>query len=218
VNTTRRRGTGAFLASAFVVLLSCDRSPTEAPPSPPSASPAPTPAADPDAEPGSQAIGQDPLVTWSPQPMPVGDRSEGWLRETLAVTTAEGGRLHVTPVSTSMTLEFVDGARSLAIWLEIENVGDDAWSGSLGAAATLTDEFGTTFSPIATPTPADLHPNPDRYGYSNRNLVPPITIPTGQTVGGAIVFRPTGGNRPLRLQLTLDGERRTSWVVNLGQL
>jgi len=215
VSGPRPRWVGVALAGALVLLAACDAGSVDDPT--PTTTPRPTSAA-PEPDPGPQAVGQDPLVTWSPQPTPVGDRSEGWLRETLAVTTADGGRLHVTPVSTSMTLEFVDNARSLAIWLEVANVGDEDWTGSLGADASLTDELGGTFLPVASPTSADLHPDPDRYGYANRNLVPALTIPAGETVQGVIVFRPTGGNRPLRLHLTLDGARTTSWVVNLGQL
>lgn len=186
-------------------------------------SPAPSPSrqvasATDDPVPSPEAVGRDPLVTWSPAPASVGERSEGWLRETLLVTAPGDVRLHVTPRSTSMTLEYVDGVRSLAIWIEIENPGETDWAGSFGADATLTDELGNTFLPVAEPTPADLHPDPERYGYTNRSLVAPIRLEAGAAAQGALVFRPTLGNRPATLHVSLDGERTTSWVVNIGQL
>jgi hypothetical protein len=87
-----------------------------------------------------------------------------------------------------------------------------------GADATLTDEIGNTFLPVAEPTPADQHPDPARYGYANRNLMQPLDLPSGERTQGVLVFRPTLGNRPASLNVTLDGERTTSWVVNIGQL
>jgi hypothetical protein len=202
-----------LVAAAVLLLGACeaggdDPRPTPAPsaPAPPSASPSPT------------GVGQDPLVTWSPQPTPVGQRGQGWLRETLLVTAPGGVELHVEPVSTSMTLEFRDGTRSLAVWIEIENAGDRDWSGVFGSDATLTDDLGNTFLPVAVPTPDDLHPEPERYGLTNRNLMQPVDVPAGERVQGVLVFRPTLGNRAARLNVTLDGERTTSWVVNIGQL
>lgn len=168
--------------------------------------------------PSATVVGQDPLVTWSPEPKAVGERGEGWLGETLLVTAPGDVQLHVEPVSTSMTLAFEGGARSLAIWIDIENAGDADWNGVFGAQATLTDELGNTYLPVASPAPDDLHPDPDRYGFTNRNLMRPIAVPTGERTQGVLVFRPTLGNRTARLQVTLDGQRTTSWVVNIGQL
>ena len=139
-------------------------------------------------------------------------------RETLLVTAPGGVLLHVTPVSSSLTLDYVDATRSLGVWIEVENAGDVDWSGAFGADATLTVEIGNTFLPVAEPTPADLHPDPARYGYANRNLMQPIDLPAGERTQGVLVFRPTLGNRPASLNVTLDGERTTSWVVNIGQL
>ena len=208
-----RRAAPLALAAALL-LVACD--PSEVP-SPTSTAPStpPGPAAE---TPTPTAIGPDPLVTWSPAPTPVRERSEGWLRETLLVTAPGGVRLHASPVSTSMTLEYVDDARSLAIWIEIENAGDADWRGVFGADATLTDDLGNTFLPVANPTPADLHPDPERYGYTNRNLMQEVHLPSGDRTQGVLVFRPTLGNRPAHLNVTLDGERTTSWVVNIGQL
>jgi hypothetical protein len=181
--------------------------------------PAPTPAPPTTAGPPSPTvIGPDLVVTWSPSATQVGERAEGWLRETLLVTGPNGVRLHAEPVSTSMTLEYVEDARSLAIWIEIDNAGDTDWRGVFGADATLTDEFGNTFSPVASPEPRDLHPDPERYGYENRNLMEPLELAAGEATQGVLVFRPTLGNRPATLRVSLDGERTTSWIVNIGQL
>jgi hypothetical protein len=207
-----RRALLSALAAALL-LPACETggdppspSPSVAPPPVVAESPTPT------------VIGQDPLVTWSPSPKAVGERSEGWLRETLLVTAPGDVRLHVRPVSTSMTLEYVNGTRSLAIWIEIENTGDADWNGAFGTDATLTDELGNTFLPVASPVPGDLHPDPERYGYANRNLMQAVDLPAGERTQGVLVFRPTLGNRPASLDVTLDGERTTSWVVNIGQL
>jgi hypothetical protein len=207
------RRIGPAAVAAALLLVACeptggtDATPTAA------ASPAPPPSA----SPSPAVVGSDPLVTWSPQAQAVGERSEGWLGEPLLVTASGDVRLVVTPVSTSMTLEYVNGARSLAIWIEVENAGDASWRGVLGANARLTDEFGNVYVPIASPTSRDVHPNPDRYGYSNRNLMRPIGLAPGERRQGVLVFRPTLGNRPATLTITLDDERTTSWVVNIGQ-
>ena len=198
--------------AAVIVLVACEPdgsapNPSTTPPPPATTAP-PTPT----------GIGPDPLVTWSPTPRPVGERGEGWFRETLLVTAPDGVQLHARPVSTSMTLEYVDDARSLAIWIDIENVSDADWRGVFGADATLTDEFGNTFLPIASPEQRDLHPDPQRYGYTNRNLMQPVELAAGERMQGVLVFRPTLGNRPATLSVTLDDERMTSWIVNIGQL
>jgi hypothetical protein len=200
--------------AASIVLAACE--PAEEAPTPAPAVTSSTPPSSGTTTPTT--IGPDPLVTWSPQPKAVGERGEGWLRETLLVTAPGGVLLHVTPVSSSLTLEYVDATRSLGVWIEIENAGDVDWSGVFGADATLTDEIGNTFLPVAEPTPADQHPDPARYGYANRNLMQPLDLPSGERTQGVLVFRPTLGNRPASLNVTLDGERTTSWVVNIGQL
>jgi hypothetical protein len=201
----------AVATSALLSVSACtggdDADPTPAPPPPVTAAPAGD----------GRYVGPDPLVVWTPVAPPVW-REQGWLRETLAVSLGEDRELLVRPVSSSMTLEYVDDARSLAIWIVVENPQDEDWTGNLGVDATLTDEQGNTFLPVTDPTPADLHPNPGLHGYSNDLLTRQITVPAGESFQGTIVFRPTGGNRPTRLNITLDGERTTSWVVNLGQL
>ena len=199
--------------AAALVLVACD---------PDSGGPSPTVSRSP--EPTTTAAttptvtGQDPLVTWSPPPKAIGERSEGWLRETLLVTAPGGVELHVRPTGTSMTLDYVDGTRSLAIWIDIENVGDADWSGVFGAEAALSDEIGNTFRPVAAPQARDLHPDPARYGASNRNLMQPVSIAAGDRVQGALVFRPTLGNRTATLAVSLGDDRTTSWIVNIGQL
>jgi hypothetical protein len=204
-----RRGVPLALAAALL-LVACE--PDQSEPSPTTAEPAPT------ATPSPTVTGQDPLVTWSPSPRAVGERGEGWLRETLLVTAPGGVELHAQPVSTSMTLEYVDGTRSLAIWIDIENVGDVDWSGVFGADATLSDDVGNTFVPVASPQARDLHPDPARYGASNRNLMKPVTLAPGERTQGALVFRPTLGNRAATLAVNLGDDRTTSWIVNVGQL
>jgi hypothetical protein len=207
-----RRGVPLALAAALLLVACEPDQPEPSPTTAGSAEPAPTSAS------GSTVIGQDPLVTWSPSPRAVGERGEGWLRETLLVTGPGGVELHVQPFSTSMTLEYVEGTRSLAIWIDIQNVGDVDWSGVFGADATLSDEIGNTFLPVVSPQPRDLHPDPARYGASNRNLMKPVTLAPGERTQGALVFRPTLGNRAATLAVSLGDDRTTSWIVNIGQL
>ena len=207
------RRIGPAAVAAALLLVACE------PTGGNDATPRPTASAAPEVTetPSPTVIGPDPLVTWSPQPQPVSERNEGWLGEPLLVTAPGDVRLVVTPVSTSMTLDYVEGARSLAIWIQVENAGDATWRGVLGANARLTDEFANVYPPVVSPTIRDVHPNPDRYGYSNRNLMRPISVAPGERRQGVLVFRPTLGNRAATLAVTLDDERTTSWVVNIGQ-
>jgi hypothetical protein len=200
--------------AASIVLAACE--PGEEAPTPAPAVTSSTPPSSGTTTPTT--IGPDPLVTWSPQPKAVGERGEGWLRETLLVTAPGGVLLHVTPVSSSLTLEYVDATRSLGVWIEIENAGDVDWSGVFGADATLSDDVGNIFVPVASPQARDLHPDPARYGASNRNLMKPLTLAAGERTQGALVFRPTLGNRAATLAVSLGDDRTASWIVNIGQL
>jgi len=205
-----RRLLPSLVAAAFV-LASCTGDS--------STSPAPTGSTGTDGtgEPTASPTGIDPLTPYSPSPTPFTERTSGYLPETLTLPTAAGGKLYVTPESTAMTVEFVEGHRSVSFWMTLENPGDTAWTGVPGANVKLTDEAGLTFLAIPNPTDADLHPNPERYGFSNRDLHKEVTIGPGETLKGVIVFRPTGGNRPVVFAMSLDGQQTWGeWQTNLG--
>ncbi|MFI5055350.1 MAG: hypothetical protein ACHQAW_03000 [Actinomycetota bacterium] len=160
--------------------------------------------------------GVDPLVPYSPAPTPFVERTTGFIPDTLTMPTPDGGKLFVTPVTTTMTTTYVHDARALAVYLEIENPGDAAWTGAAGADAQITDLTGTVFA-AAPPAPGDLHPDPQRYGGSNQSLLKPVTVKPGATVSGALVFHVTGGNRPITLRISLDGGATwAEWATNLG--
>jgi hypothetical protein len=162
------------------------------------------------------SAGVDPLVPYSPATTPFVERTSGFIPDTLTLPVEGGGVLHVTPVTTTMTVEYVDGARSLAVYVTLENPGDAPWTGRVGANAQITDEAGATFSAVP-PRPGDLHPHPEQYGGSNRTLVHAVTVPPGGTLRGALVFHPTGGNRPITLRISLDGATTWGeWQTNLG--
>jgi hypothetical protein len=198
-------------AVAAVALAACDRGgDTPAPSTSSSSSLSATETLQP-------STGPDPLVPYSPSPTPFTEKTTGFAAETLTLPTSDGGKLYVTLDSTSMTTAFVDGHRSLAVWLTIENPNDKDWTGVPGRNSRLSDELGLSFLPIPNPTDADLHPDPARYGNSNRNLDAAVTIPAGGTLQGAIVFRPTGGNRPISLEMSVDdGRTFVTWETNLG--
>lgn len=162
------------------------------------------------------STGVDPLVPYSPATTPFVERTTGFIPDTLTLPLERGGVLYVTPVTTTMTVDYVDGARSLAVYVTLENPGDAPWTGRVGANAQITDEAGATFSAVP-PRPGDLHPHPEQYGGSNRTLVRAVTVPPGGTLQGALVFRPTGGNRPITLRISLDGATTWGeWQTNLG--
>jgi hypothetical protein len=159
----------------------------------------------------------DALPPYSPSPIPFTERTTGYLSDTLTLPTGDGGKLFVTYESTSMTTEFVRDRRSLAVWLEVENPGDHDWTGDLGADAEVADETGLSFPAVSKPSRADLHPHPERYGYSNRNLARTTTVAAGDSVQGVIVFRPSGGNRDITIALSLDGGTTVaSWQTAMG--
>ena len=87
------------------------------------------------------------------------------------------------------------------------------WTVATPAALPLT---GAVF-PAEPPAPGDLHPDPERYGGSNQSLLKPITVKSGATVSGALVFHVTGGNRPITLRISAnDGVTWAEWATNLG--
>jgi hypothetical protein len=161
--------------------------------------------------------GPDALPVYSPSPTPFTEKTTGYLGETLTLPTGDGGKLYVTYESTSMTTEFVDDRRSLAVWLKVENPGDKDWTGDLGADAEVADETGLSFRAVPRPASEDVHPHPERYGYSNRNLARTTTVGAGDSVQGVIVFRPSGGNRDITIELSLDGGTTVaSWQTAMG--
>jgi hypothetical protein len=159
----------------------------------------------------------DPLVPYSPAPTPFVERTTGFLHETLTLPASDGGTIHVTLDSTAMNTVFTDGYRPLSVWLTVENAGGKPWTGIPAEHAKISDDLGSTFTPIAKPAPADLYPKPQRYGVSNRNLATTTTIGPGRSVHGVIVFHPTGGNRAMDLTISFDGGTTWgTWVMNLG--
>ena len=115
-----------------------------------------------------------------------------------------------------MTLAYVHEARALTVYLTATNPGKDAWRGTIGTDAEVTDLNGATF-PATRPAPGDLHPDPARYGGSNRSFQRPVSIAAGGSVRGALVFHVTGGNRPITLRISLDGGTTwVEWATNLG--
>jgi len=162
------------------------------------------------------AGGVDPLVPYSPATTPFAERTTGYVPDTLTLPTSDGGKLHLTPVTTTMTTTFVHETRSLAVYLTAENPGDQAWTGTIGADAEITDMNGAAF-PAEPPAKGDLHPDAARYGGANRNLSKPVRVAPGANVKGVLVFHPTGGNRPITLRISLDGGTTWGeWTTALG--
>jgi hypothetical protein len=166
--------------------------------------------------PAAAAGGVDPLVPYSPAPTPFQERTTGFIPDTLTLPTSDGGKRYITAVTTSMTTELVDGTRALTVYLTVENPGADAWSAKVGADAEVKDLNGKVF-PAVPPAPGDLHPDPKRYGGSNRDLSKPVTVPPNASIKGALVFHVTEGNRPITLRISLDGGVTwAEWATNLG--
>jgi hypothetical protein len=158
----------------------------------------------------------DPLQPYSPATTPFVERQSGFIPDTLTLPTSEGGKLYVTPVTTTMTTTFEDGTRALAVYLTLENAGDATWSGNLGADAEIRDLNDATFA-AEPPDPGDEHPHPGTYGGVNRDLLRTVTVPTGDILKGVLVFHPTGGNRPITLRISADGGTTwAEWTTALG--
>jgi hypothetical protein len=160
--------------------------------------------------------GVDPLVPYSPATTPFAERTTGYIPDTLTLPTSDGGKLYVTPVTTTMTTVYVHGTRAVAVYLTIENPGDTAWTGAVGANAQIADLAGGVF-PAQAPVAGDVHPDPVPSGGVNRNLLKPIHLGPGAKVKGVLVFHPTGGNRPVKLRISLDdGSTWGEWTTALG--
>jgi hypothetical protein len=176
----------------------------------------PSPSLSPTATASPAPEGVDPLVPYSPATTPFAERTTGFIPDTLTLPSDGGEKLYVTPVTTTMTVTFVRETRALAVYLTVENPGDTAWTGAIGADAQIADLTGGVF-PAQPPAPGDLHPDPGTYGGVNRSLLKPIRIAPGAKVEGVLVFHPTGGNRPITLRISLDGGSTWGeWATNLG--
>jgi hypothetical protein len=201
-----------LLAATALLLAACDPDTAPEPPSPdgtvaPTATDTETPA------PGVP----DPLIPYSPEPTPFRERTTAFARETLTLPTADGGQLWITLDSTAIQREFVDGMRWVSAWVTVENPGDRAWTGRPGEFARMTDELGGTFAAIADIGPADLHPRPQKYDASNRDLQREVTIEAGDSIQGVIVFRPDGGNRRVNISVSMDGGQTWGeWQTAIG--
>lgn len=166
--------------------------------------------------PSPSATGVDPLVPYSPPPTPHAAATSGFIPDTLTAPTDGDGSIQLTPVTTTMTMAYVHQTRALTVYLTATNAGSDPWRGAIGADAQVTDLDGAVF-PSARPAAGDLHPDPGRYGGSNRSLQRPVAIAPGASVKGALVFHVTGGNRPITLRISLDGGTTwVEWATNLG--
>lgn len=158
----------------------------------------------------------DPLVPYSPSQTPLKETTSGFLGETLTLPTSDGQKLHITFDRTAIKTEYVDGYRSLSVWVTLRNPGDRSWTGVTAASARITDLAGGTWDAV-DPTPEDLHPNPEEYEASNFDLRQEVTLEPGQSLQGVIVFRPTGGNRSMKLAVSFDGGTTWGeWQMNLG--
>jgi hypothetical protein len=166
--------------------------------------------------PGPSPSGVDPLVPYSPPPTPHATSTTGYIPDTLTAPTGAGGSIRLTPVTTTMTTAYVHDTRALTVYLTANNPGVDEWRGTIGTDAEVTDLNGATF-PATRPASGDLHPDPGQYGGSNRSFLRPVSIASGTSVRGALVFHVTGGNRPITLRISLDGGTTwVEWATNLG--
>jgi hypothetical protein len=134
----------------------------------------------------------------------------------LTAPTTGGGVVQLTPVTTTMTLGYVDEVRSLTVYLTATNPGQDRWRGTIGDDAEVTDLAGAVF-PATAATRGEMHPDPARYGGSNRSFQKPVSLAPGASAKGALVFHVTGDNRPITLRISLDGGTTwVEWATNLG--
>jgi hypothetical protein len=168
------------------------------------------------APPTPTASGVDPLVPYSPPPTAAAAVTSGFIPDMLTAPTTGGGSVQLTPVTTTMTTAYVDETRALTVYLTATNSGHDRWSGTIGADAEVTDLNGGTF-PATRPVDGDLHPDPAQYGGSNRSFQRPVSLASGASARGELVFHVTGGNRPITLRISLDGGTTwVEWATNLG--
>jgi len=194
-----------LLVSSFVAALALAACTGSSNDTSPTSAPAPT-----------SADAVDPLQPYSPAATPFAERQSGFIPDTLTLPTSDGGKLYVTPVTTTMTTTFEGGTRALAVYLTVENAGDTKWSGNLGTDAEVRDENDAAFA-AEPPAPGDEHPHPVTYGGVNRDLLRTVTVSVGDSLKGVLVFHPTGGNRPITLRISADGGTTwAEWTTALG--
>jgi hypothetical protein len=158
----------------------------------------------------------DPLVPYSPAPTPLDATTNGFVTETLTLPSGDGGTMLVTVDGTAIDTRYVEGHRSMSVWVTLENPTERSWTGVPAAFASITDEAENVFEPV-DPTAADLHPKPERYGASNLDLHGSRTIEPGESLQGVIVFRPTGGNRAITISISLNGGGVWgTWITTMG--
>ena len=161
--------------------------------------------------------GPDPLVPYSPSPSELVPRTTGFVPETLTLPTADGATMLVSVDSTAIKREFVGSYRAMSVWATFENPGEEPWTGVPAGFATIADEAGAVFEPITDPPAADLHPKPERYDASNRDLTRQVTIDPGERLQGVIVFHPTGGNRFITISISANaGGVWGEWATTMG--
>jgi hypothetical protein len=154
-----------------------------------------------------------PVLSVSASPSIVAT-STGWLGQELTLDAGDT-TLRVTAESTSLSyLDPVALPRSFSVFITIKNTGDEPYHGAPGSSAVIVDEFDARFEVDPSPEADMLHPDPERYGYSNLNLAAPVTIPPGGSVQGVIVFHTTGGYREITINLPIPGGDTGAWVTN----
>lgn len=209
--TMARRTLLALLALVPLLLTACD------PESETASGASPTPGAT-STDTSTQAPeGPDPLVPYSPSPSELVPRTTGFVTETLTLPTAGGATMLVSVDSTAIEREFTGSYRAMSVWATFENPGDEPWTGVPAASAKIADELGAVFEPIADPPASDLHPKPERYDASNRDLTRRVTIGPGERLQGVIVFHPTGGNRFITISISMNaGGVWGEWATTMG--
>lgn len=209
-----RRSISWLIAVAVIslALAACD---PDTEPTPTSSGPTGAPTG---TESGSSAPdGPDPNVPYSPRPSELAPRTTGFVTETLTLPITEDARMLVTVDSTALRREYQDSYRPLSVWVTFENPGDEPWTGVPAEDARISDEAGAVFEPIPNPPAGDLHPDPDAYGASNRDLTQRTTIAPGGSIRGVIVFHPTGGNRFITIAVSMDGGNVWGeWSTTMG--
>ncbi len=123
----------------------------------------------------SSSTGVDPLVPYSPATTPFAERTRGFVPDTLTLPTRGGGILHVTPVTTTMHTVWVDDTRALAVYLTVENPGDTAWTGKIGANAEVVDEVARTY-PAVHPAAGRSASGPDALRRREQGSHRPVRI------------------------------------------
>jgi hypothetical protein len=191
-----------LLVVVTLVGVACDPEPTETAPTGP---PPPPPSI-------------DPLVPFSPAPTPFEEVTSGFLGDTLTLPGTGDTTIHVDLVNTALPYDpRPDGTRPFSVFLTVTNAGDDAWTGVPGQGARVTDAAGGYNEAEADPSPADLHPRPQRLGVSNGNLMQQITLEPGESVEGVVVFLTAGGNRPVTVSVSFDGgATQGTWQTSMG--